>query len=1029
MRILGIELAGFLSYHSPQSIDFTKANVFCISGPNGAGKSSILDGIVYALYGKIPRYAGRRINTEEDIINHNSDRLSLSLKFRVGDRVFLVKRELVRGKSQQANIYEIIDDRSIPLGVKKNREVNALIESLLGMDYETFTRTVILPQNQIDRFLKPSSSEAFSERRQVLQKLLGLDIYKEVKKLANQRYKDISREIQFIVGRLEGELRSYNKEYVKALEKELKNKDDLLKSLEKNRQETSRDVESLRDIINLFSDLISNQKIYREVVSKLESLKKEKEEVDRLELIYQIQVDAIPLCNNIKDFSDKKSRLESLKKEKLEIEENIKKYLKTIEAEEEKVKEYLEYIKYAEMLLEFTPLAESIKALEVDKRRIAKAWEEIKVKEDELLLIDREIEVILSEIEACDRKIEALKADLEKRSKVWEELNTIVEEIKTLRTKEKELADYREKKRKLEMDKEDIEMALKSVEDTLNALSDELNRLDKTIDDSHLQRIINSLSVGDTCPVCGNTIRELPKKVRDERELDELLSLYQEKKKNWQESFERFSSLKTRLKQVDEELKLIGNSIGDLEREIGEIDLHIRSVLEKHFGRDYVIDVVFIDSRIEKERRDLEGLIYSAEKEKAIKIARVNEKRALYEKEITTINFSKEQLEKETLELEEREKSLLEKVSKTNIRWEEFLSRNFLRESQELKNKYQRLLDSSNRIILTSKASIDTGKARIEKIDLEILELKDKILSLKEEIDAKRREIESRCQSIGISLEKLLNLKVDRSYIEKVRREFSELATRQNLLKEEISKLRESLIKAGKDPDKPEELDSIQGLYNSKLNLLKELEEKIALVTREIGSLENQIRSAKENLSLAEDLSTRKRELEKSLNYYRIIDDALSENRFPEFLMREVMESIIDRASIQLSSLTQGRYSFSLASDESADIVINDNWYPDRRRKTYSLSGGESFLASISLAIAIAEEIRGKRAVDCLFIDEGFGALDDTGLDNVVSALAELENSGIMIGVITHNKELASRFPYRIEVEKDERGSRVKGVW
>ncbi len=1029
MRILGIELAGFLSYSSPQSVDFTKANVFCISGPNGAGKSSILDGIVYALYGKIPRYAGRRISAEEDIINHNSNRLSLSLSFRVGDRIFLVKRELVRGKSQQANIYEIVDDKTIPLGVKRNREVNALIESLLGMDYETFTRTVILPQNQIDRFLKPPSSEAFSERRQVLQKLLGLDVYKEVKRLANQRCKDISKEIQFISSRLEGELKSYNKEYIRALEKDLREKEDVLKHLDKDRQEISKEVESLRDTISFFSNLISAKKNYQDVISRLEWLRKEKEKTDRLEIIYQIQIDAIPLSNSIKDLSDKKSRVESLKKERLEIERNIENWSKTIEVEEKKVEEYLEHIKYAEALLELTPLAESIRALEFDKKRITKAWEEIKVREEELLLLDREIKEILSEVEACDKKIKLLKDKLEERSKVWEELSNIAEEIKLLNNKREGLTEYREKKIKLEGERKDLELELGSIENTLNMLTDELNSLERFIEDSHLQRIINSLSVGDTCPICGNTIKELPQKVKDKRELDELLSLYQEKKKIWQEFFRRFSGLESRSKQIDEELRLISDSIRNLEGEIDKIEVHIRNILEKHFGRGYVIDYVFISSEIEKEKEELESLINNAEKERTIKVTKVNEKRAIFDKEVTAINSLRTQLEKESLELERQERLMLDAISKTNIKWEDFLTRNFLRESQELKNKYQKLLDSANKIILTSKTSIETGRSRIEKIDLEIAELRDKLILLKEEIDARRKEIESRCQSIGLSLDELNKIKVDRLYIERIRKEFNEFTAKQNLIKDEISRLREAIIKLGRDPDKLEELDLIKDLYNSKLNSLKELEEKIALVTREIGSLENQVKIAKENLFLVEDLSAKKRELEKSLSYYSIIDDALSENKFPEFLMREVMESIIDRASVQLSSLTQGRYTFSLASDESADIVINDNWYPDQRRKTYSLSGGESFLASISLAIAIAEEIRGKRSVDCLFIDEGFGALDDTGLDNVVSALAELENSGIMIGIITHNKELASRFPYRIEVEKDERGSRVKGVW
>lgn len=1029
MRILGIELSGFLSYNSPQSVDFTKANVFCISGPNGAGKSSILDGIVYALYGKIPRYAGRRINAEEDIINHNSNRLSLSLMFKVEDRTFLVKRELIRGKSQQANIYEIVGDKTIPLGVKRNREVNALIESLLGMDYETFTRTVILPQNQIDRFLKPSSSEAFSERRQVLQKLLGLDIYKDVKRLANQRCKDISKEIQFISSRLEGELKSYNKEYIRTLEKELREKEEVLKRLDKNRQEISKEVESLRDMVNIFSNLISAQKNYQEVISRLEWLRKEKEETDRLEVIYQIQIDTIPLSNSIKDFSDKKSRLESLKKERLEIEKNIENWSKTIEVEEKKAEEYLEHIKYAEALLEFTPLAESIRTIELDKKRIAKAWEEIKVKEKELLLLNEEIREIFSEVEVCDKKIESLKDKLKERSKVWEELSAIAEEIKVLNNKKEGLTEYRERKIKLEEDKKSIELELKSIKNTFNTLTNELDNLERIVEDSHLQRIINSLSIGDTCPICGNIIKELPQRVKDRRKIDDLLSLYQEKKKNWQEYFGRLSGLESRSKQIDEELRFIGDSIKNLEGEIAERELHVRNILEKHFGKGYVVDYVFISSEIEKEKGELESLIYNAEKEKEIRVTKINEKRSIFEKEVNAINSLRTQLEKESLELENQEKLLLDRISRTNIKWEEFLTRNFLRESQELKNKYQKLLDSANKIILTSKNSIEIGRSRIEKIDVEIAELRDKIISLKEEIDTKRKEIESRCQSIGLSLDELPKIKVDKSYIEKIRKEFSEFTAKQSLLKDEISRFRESLIKLGRDPDKLEELDLIKDLYNSKLNFLRELEEKIALVTKEIGSLENQVKIAKANLSLVEELSVKKRELEKSLNYYSIIDDALSENKFPEFLMREVMESIIDRASVQLSSLTQGRYTFSLASDESADIVINDNWYPDQRRKTYSLSGGESFLASISLAIAIAEEIRGKRSVDCLFIDEGFGALDDTGLDNVVSALAELENSGIMIGVITHNKELASRFPYRIEVEKDERGSRVKGVW
>ncbi len=1029
MRILSIELGGFLSYSSPQSIDFTRANVFCISGPNGAGKSSILDGIVYALYGKIPRYAGRRINTEEDIINHNSDRLYLSLKFKVGDRTFLVKRELLRGRSQQANIYELINDKPIPLGVKRNKEVNALIENLLGMDYETFTRTVILPQNQIDRFLKPSSSEAFSERRQILQRLLGLDIYKEMKKLASQRCKDISKELQLIANRLEGELKIYNKEFIREIERKLKENERLLDSLEEERWAINKEIENLKEIINIFANLLLNQKNYQDISLRLKELSRYKEDADRLETVYQLQLEAIPLRNMIKEFSEKKTRLEALTKEKLEIEEKIEKYSIEVENEEKKTVDYQRYLEYAERLLGFTSLAGDIKTLELERQRINKARKDIEIREQNLFSMGKEIENIRSELEAYESKLNELRSELEERSKVWEELKGVVENVRILKSKELELIEYSERQEKLEKTKAELEEVTSIVEKDLDTLSRELESLEKAIDDSHIQRLIDSLSVGDTCPVCGNVITKLPERTREKENLEGLLALYQGKKKSWQETFERFSTLKVKLKQSLEEIDIIRNSTEILKKDIEEAKSNICRVLEKYFGVNYILDELYITARLEEDRKKLEDSFYSIEKKREVKAVQLKDKENLYKKEYEAICASKEELTKEEEELKEKERILLERVFESGMRWEDFLTRNFLKESQEIKSKYQILLDSSNKAISSYKASINSSRTRIEQINAEAKEIMDHLISLKEEIENMRQDISSRCQQVGITLEELIKIKVDKLHIERIKREYNELTIKQGILRDEISKLREALIKIGEDPDKPEKLSLVQDLYNSKLASLKELEEKIGIVSKEIGSLETQLKTAKENLSIAESLSDKKKELERKLNCYKVVDEALSENRFPEFLMREVMENIIDRASIQFSSLTQGRYSFSLASDDSADIVVNDNWYPAQKRKTYSLSGGESFLASIALAIAIAEEIRGKKSVDCLFIDEGFGSLDDTGLDNIVSALAELENSGIMIGVITHNKELASRFPYRIEVEKDARGSRVKGEW
>ena len=1028
MKILNIELAGFLSYSTPQFVDFTGANVFCISGPNGAGKSSILDGIVYALYGKIPRYAGRRVNTEDDIINHNSDRLSLSLKFKVGERVFLVRRELVRGKSQQANIFELIDEKAQPLGAKRNRDVNAFIGNLLGMDYETFTRTVILPQNQIDRFLKPASSEALSERRQVLQRLLGLDIYKEIKKLANQKCRDISRELQMISDRLEGELKSYTREFVRDLEKKLKEKEIILKTSEEERQSLSSKIEELKSAIALFESHISTLEMYKDITARLNMLKGKKEEADRLEVLYQLQREAIPLSNLNREYNEKKNRLDSLKREELKQEDERERLYRELEKEKKSIEECQRYIDYSNKLLGFVPLGEEIKELEREKKELRDKEEELNLREKELASTEDEISRLSRYVESSESRLEELNDKMKSESEKWDRIKGILDDVRELKTRERDFNELLEKNKKLSNSKISLERELASIVKDIENLSYELSGMETELEKYHLERIKMSLSVGDICPVCGNVIESLPVEPVELQAVERLNSSYQEKKKVRENLSQRYAEINAKLERNNRDIEEIDISLKELEGDIKEIRAKVSEILEP-YSVD-ILDEKLIESKIERERRELEVLINNLEKERDVSLAKINDRKEYYTKESSAIKNLRAQLDRDKEKIREKEKLLSERVSQTEISWEDFVKRDFLKESQEIKNRYQELLDSSNSNISKYRAYIEKINARLVEISDETSSLEKNLADLSGDIESMRRELEVKCQAAGSSLEELSELKIDKILIDKIRRDFEELSVKSNLFEKDISLQRENLIRIGLDPDAPQGLRLLKEEYSAKMNYLRELEERITALSKEIGSLDTQLKNAKEQFEISESLLNKKKGLEKQFNYYKIIDDALSENKFPEFLIREVMENIINRASLELNFLTQGRYSFSLASDDSADIMVKDNWYPERSRKTYSLSGGESFLASIALAIAIAEEIRGKRSLDCLFIDEGFGSLDDTGLDSIVSALAELENSGIMIGVITHNRELASRFPYRIEVEKDERGSRIKeGGW
>ncbi|HZD22057.1 MAG TPA: SbcC/MukB-like Walker B domain-containing protein, partial [Acidimicrobiia bacterium] len=121
---------------------------------------------------------------------------------------------------------------------------------------------------------------------------------------------------------------------------------------------------------------------------------------------------------------------------------------------------------------------------------------------------------------------------------------------------------------------------------------------------------------------------------------------------------------------------------------------------------------------------------------------------------------------------------------------------------------------------------------------------------------------------------------------------------------------------------------------------------------------------------------------------------------------------------------------YSLHSDESGTFSIVDHRNADEIRSVATLSGGETFLVSLALALSLAETLaaKGGSGLDAIMLDEGFGTLDDESLDTVASVLEELTGRGLMVGIITHVKELAARAPVRYEVIRQPAGAKVTVV-
>ncbi len=199
---------------------------------------------------------------------------------------------------------------------------------------------------------------------------------------------------------------------------------------------------------------------------------------------------------------------------------------------------------------------------------------------------------------------------------------------------------------------------------------------------------------------------------------------------------------------------------------------------------------------------------------------------------------------------------------------------------------------------------------------------------------------------------------------------------------------------------------------------------------REAATADHRSKELRAKLENASQLGERVAEQRARASRFDALSKELRADRIIAFLQVEALQILAAAGSEHLSTLSGGRY--GLAFDEDEFFVI-DGWNGEERRSARTLSGGETFLASLGLALGLSERVRSlsltpRAGMDSLFLDEGFGSLDPETLEVVVDAIEQLGSDGRMVGVITHVRELALRLPARIEVDTSPRGSTIRVV-
>jgi DNA repair protein SbcC/Rad50 len=252
MRPLRLSITNFTCFREPAvELDFAALNLFAITGPTGSGKSSLLDAMIFALYGRVPRMGARGLS---ELIALGHDRMAVVFDFRIGSRIFRIARTGRRRGATEVQLDEVTASGDLPIAGNV-RDTEEHVVRLLGLPYDAFTQAVVLPQGQFARFLQSVPGQ----RREILRELLRLQIYERMRTLATQQRNESATRVELLERQLTEDFGGATTEALDSLrsrecqlaaeiatnEAELKSAEGALKGL-RLRHEKTRELEQKR---------------------------------------------------------------------------------------------------------------------------------------------------------------------------------------------------------------------------------------------------------------------------------------------------------------------------------------------------------------------------------------------------------------------------------------------------------------------------------------------------------------------------------------------------------------------------------------------------------------------------------------------------------------------------------------------------------------------------------------------------------------------------------------------------------------
>lgn len=1014
MKPIRLSMTAFGPYKEKETIDFTKLQgnqIFVISGATGAGKTTIFDGICFALYGSVSGEERENAKTYRSNFATDDVHTAIELVFEMKGKTYRILRQLPHVKKgnktatgEKTEFVEMTDDGEVPvLDSHRVRDLNDRLEEIIGLTKEQFKQIVMLPQGEFRKLLTSDSRN----KEQILRKIFKTEHFEEMTK----RLKDKKTEAEKQLIALETERMTF----IRQMKETLPEGDrPLFHILKQEHQSTQQIIAGLEDEQIYYRTEQTNvqeasKKQHDRFIEKQQEVHAAEQFNRTLDEYLQVKMKYDKMLQQQEEIDDKKKRLKEAERAEhiLPYEEAFREQRKRLEQLRDRVQltekqlheatQKRDDSKEAQQQMEQQlPLYEKQKEQLREWQRILPYYEEVNQLEEQFGKQQQQLTTLTTNQQKMDAQLQQGIEQIKQAEQQYEEVQqqlideaVYYEKVTQLKQIEHWLSLERENRMQMGLISRQYEDAKKELQERTAYV----HQLEEQWFTNQAYIIAEQLVVGEVCPVCGNTVKE---KIQQAQSGQITKEMVEQAKKVQQQAEQVERQLQTKLDILKNEAQKTSQALQNVTITYEEAT-NVKTI--------QTLEKALATNQLQKQRlQQLQQQLTQLRKQ----VEQLRE-----QQQIVLQQFNQLQMTMQTIQLQI--------TDKRQQLPEAFTTK---QEVDQAIHEVKRQMDAYEQQMKEKNEAYELAKQQYTMCEANMKNLQQQHMEAEEQLQQTQQQFHEKVLVAGFQDGKAY--------------------TAARLVADQMNTLREQIALYDKERYATEEyLEKQQHLVNVDKKDVVTLSEELRILkmetdeyTKQLHYLETYVSSITRFITYLQQAQEKTAQLEERAGRIIQLYDIMAGKNvqkisFERYLQIEYLEQIIQAANERLMPLTNGQYRLlrservdSNGKQSGLSLDVYDA-YTGQERDVKTLSGGEQFNASLCLALGMSDMIqsfRGNVQMDTMFVDEGFGTLDEEALGKAIDTLVDLQKTGRMIGIISHVAELKETVPATLEVRKTKEG-------